>query len=138
MLSKVALTRVTTRVASNTPIRMAPFDNLGHHGIQLEHTEYILDSLITLDVPSESSANDTTAMPVPLDWRLNGGLATRALCSARFRVPTSGGCWSSIGGPWNDTIQSGYSITGPKPAYLRYRSLEALVPLASRATVGAS
>ncbi|KXH28482.1 hypothetical protein CNYM01_03145 [Colletotrichum nymphaeae SA-01] len=50
MLYKVALTRVTTRVASNTPIRMAPFDSLDHY----HRTESQLDSLIALDVPSES------------------------------------------------------------------------------------
>lgn len=50
MLYKVALTRVTTRVASNTPIRMAPFDSLDHY----HRTESTLDSLIALDVPSES------------------------------------------------------------------------------------
>ncbi|KAK1518188.1 hypothetical protein CPAR01_15837 [Colletotrichum paranaense] len=98
MLYKVALTRVTTRVASNTPIRMAPFDNLDHY----HRTESKLDSLIALDVSSESNANDTTAIPVRLDWHLNGGSTTRALCSARFQVPTSGGC--------------------PTPAYSRYRS----------------
>ncbi|UQC75832.1 uncharacterized protein CLUP02_17341 [Colletotrichum lupini] len=59
MLYKVALTRVTTRVASNTPVRMAPFDNLDHY----HRTESKLDSLIALDVSSESNANDTTAIP---------------------------------------------------------------------------
>ncbi|KAK1673747.1 hypothetical protein BDP55DRAFT_747403 [Colletotrichum godetiae] len=58
---------------------------------------YLTLSSDSFDVSSELNANDTAfgppAMPVPLDWHLNGGSATRALCSARS-LPTSGGCWS--------------------------------------------
>lgn len=51
MLYKVALTRVTTRVASNTPIPMAPFSTIWSTPI---YNRSILDSLISLSTFHQS------------------------------------------------------------------------------------